>query len=134
MKAFLFVCYHRTSSSLRWGLAGLPQDVHGFAHLGIESPLILNEVEHLRLIHLEKHSGDLGGGGRLDGLDEGIKSLSDDDPLLVRGSLGELGGEEAVPLALASCPPRGTLLAPMGSPWFLMFGFILTPLLPLPIC
>ena len=33
---------------------------------------VLDEVEHLGLVHLEKHTGDLGRGGGLDGVDEGV--------------------------------------------------------------
>mmetsp|Transcript_3809 Transcript_3809/g.8731 ORF Transcript_3809/g.8731 Transcript_3809/m.8731 type:complete len:714 (+) Transcript_3809:141-2282(+) len=89
----IHLCYSDGVSHLLRGLAGLAQDVHGLGDLGVEGSLVLDEVEHLRLVHLEEHSGDLGGGGWLDGLDQRVEGFSDDDSLLVRGGLGQLGGE-----------------------------------------
>ena len=47
---------------------------HGDSLLDLvgESLGVLDEVEHLGLVHLEEHTGDLGGGGGLDGVDEGV--------------------------------------------------------------
>ena len=50
-------------------------------------------MEHLGLVHLEKHTGDLGGGGGLDGVDEGVEGLAEEHALLVLGGVGELRRE-----------------------------------------
>ena len=50
-------------------------------------------VEHLGLVHLEEHAGDLGAGGGLDGVDERVERLAEEHALLVGGGGGELRGE-----------------------------------------
>ena len=49
-----------------------------------------------------------GSGSGLDRLNQGVQGLSDDDPLLVRGGAGELGGEGDGALLLGGLGAGGT--------------------------